>query len=550
MNTSKIVKNLKENEQDFEWYPTTEEIIKDLFLDINSNKNNISKRNSYDFSILDIGAGNGKVFSILDKYINEYYPFDENGYKPNGSIFFKKYAIEKSQILIEQMEKDIYIVGTDFKDQTLIDKKMDIIFCNPPYSQFENWIEKIIKESYSRYIYLVIPERWENEKNKKIIKERDFEYKIIGNYDFLNSEDRSARAKVHLVKIYRSKYIENDPFSTWFDSFFSINAEKEKDYKTSVGKEKIKNSLVAGENKIIALENLYKNELEKLLNNYKSFEKLDFEIFKELKVDIESLKESLKLKISGLKNKYWEILFENLEVLTKKLIKKNRKKLLEKLTEQTNIDFTSSNVYSIIIWAIKNSNEYLDEQLKKIFFDFVSDENVKRYKSNKKTWDKEDWRYKKEKNISHVALEYRIVMHGYNSFATSFYNQRTNCNLNENCLDKIKDLFTIANLLNFYIIEDPEKILWEPGQKTFFNYKDIDDNINLFCEIKIFKNGNIHYKFCQKFIRKFNVEIAKLLKWVKNPQEASEEFDISLKEASLIFKENYHISLKNNILLK
>ena len=30
-----------------------------------------------------------------------------------------------------------------------------------------------------RYIYLVIPERWENEKNKKIIKERDFEYKII-----------------------------------------------------------------------------------------------------------------------------------------------------------------------------------------------------------------------------------------------------------------------------------------------------------------------------------------------------------------------------------
>jgi hypothetical protein len=35
MTTSQMVKNLKENNQDFEWYPTTEEMARETGYDVN-----------------------------------------------------------------------------------------------------------------------------------------------------------------------------------------------------------------------------------------------------------------------------------------------------------------------------------------------------------------------------------------------------------------------------------------------------------------------------------------------------------------------------------
>ena len=94
-----IINILKENNQDFEFYPTTKEIIEVVKKDIEGEKAS---------SMLDIGAGDGRVLESMPIY--------------------KKYAIEKSKILIEQLNKDIFIIGTDFNQQTLIDKKVDVIF--------------------------------------------------------------------------------------------------------------------------------------------------------------------------------------------------------------------------------------------------------------------------------------------------------------------------------------------------------------------------------------------------------------------------------------
>jgi 16S rRNA G1207 methylase RsmC len=128
MNINKLVKEIKASNQDFEWYPTTDEIIDLIKADL---------KDSYDRegifkSVLDVGAGNGQTLNKLT---------DGN-----------KYAIEKSEILVSNMPANIFMVGTDFYENSLIDKKVDIVFSNPPYSQYKEWAVKIINEANSNHV--------------------------------------------------------------------------------------------------------------------------------------------------------------------------------------------------------------------------------------------------------------------------------------------------------------------------------------------------------------------------------------------------------------
>ena len=155
MSVGQLVEQIKQNGEDFEWYPTTQEIINEL------QKYCIKEGIAQDrytsnkiHSVLDIGCGNG---SFLDRFCsNEQF------------CIIRKYGIEKSNILAEQLSSDIVLLGSDLEENTLIDKKVDMIFCNPPYSKYEEWTEKIIKEGNCKWIALVIPTRW---KDSEIIKE-------------------------------------------------------------------------------------------------------------------------------------------------------------------------------------------------------------------------------------------------------------------------------------------------------------------------------------------------------------------------------------------
>ena len=54
--------------------------------------------------------------------------------------------LQSTQYQLQTCALPIYVViiGSDFHEQTLIDKKVDLIFCNPPYSEFELWTKQII----------------------------------------------------------------------------------------------------------------------------------------------------------------------------------------------------------------------------------------------------------------------------------------------------------------------------------------------------------------------------------------------------------------------
>jgi len=60
-----LIQKVKESEFDYEFYPTTSEIIKIINSDIHR------QYSKFEISILDIGAGNGNFFKILESLHNE-----------------------------------------------------------------------------------------------------------------------------------------------------------------------------------------------------------------------------------------------------------------------------------------------------------------------------------------------------------------------------------------------------------------------------------------------------------------------------------------------
>jgi len=547
----KIIKEIKENNQDFEFYPTTSKMAQIIFQYLPDNA-----------SVLDVGCGNGNIFNKFESF----YQKDKNGYfkKKIG----KKYGIEKSKILIEKCPKDIIILGTDFHNSTLIDKEVDIIFCNPPYSEFEDWAVRIIKEAYCQQIFLIIPRRWqESEKIAEALAFRGFEAKIIASDDFLDAE-RKARAVVDIIEINCNKLAKNwgktekdDPFISWFRETFKIKAQKEKIEKETAQKEKIENALVAGDDLVKTLCNLYRLELAKLYKNYQSLGELDAEIFEELNISIENLIEACKLKIKGLKKLYWQELFNKLKKINSRLILKYRQELIEKMNSQTAIDFDESNIYAVLIWVIKNSNDYFEKQIVDVFQSFCEPENIKNYKSNQKTWEKEGWRFRQQ-NPSHYTLELRVIK--YLSHIDGYYLDKGQLcwSDKEEINNKLNDIFVIAESLGFKVINYETKIIENKEQRVdkiidsvgnFEFLAKYQDKEIKFLDFKLFKNGNGHFKFNQEFIKKFNVEASRILGWIKSPKEAAQEFQggakVNEQEAQAFYSKTFKIENNNQLLL-
>jgi hypothetical protein len=560
MSINSLVKELKDNNSDFEFYSTTSDMIKVIANDYI--KTFIEYGTLKNFSMMDIGAGNGNVFTLFETYL----PKPKDQY--DNQAIITKYAIEKSQILINNMPDDIMVVGTDFMFQTLIDKQVDIIFCNPPYKQFKEWMIKIIREANCKVIYFVVPERWKNDdeiinaietrlglKEYKKLFDDDHKYinkyEVIGTDSFIDSEYRASRANIDIIKITFNKNRENDPFDAWFEDNFKINAKQEKqnisEYQENKSKsEKIK-ELVKGNNLIETLENLYQTDLNKLLNTYKALENIDYDLFKEMGVDLGNLKKSLKQKIKNLKVLYWNELFNNLDKITNKLTSISRKKLLDKLQKNTNIDFTASNAYAIIIWVLKNANVYIDEQLKYIYFEMAEKENIINYKSNK-VWIEDDWRYRQtKKDLKCFKLDYRLVLNRYRCFSPDKYSTYDYPNgLHIDTHTFINDLGTIANNLGFENIDSSFSFNWAPGVEHTFYYNDAKSHE--FMRIRAYKNGNIHVKFNTEFIKKLNIEMARINKWVKDETECAAELDIPVEDVKQYMGSNKKL-LPSNIKL-
>ncbi len=524
-----LINNLKNNNQDFEYYPTTDEILNAIY------ESGLGK------SILDIGCGEGKAYT----YFNEKLKND-----PARLRYLDYYGIEKSKILIDRLPKEIILLGTDFYNTTLIDKKVDTIFCNPPYSEYAEWTCKIIKEANCGYAYLVIPERWqENDSINFQIKRRGIKVQNLGNFDFLDGE-RQARAKVNLLKvdfhtkerkcysgeIEYNEYNIADPFEIWFEETFKITLIDNKldnHHKWEIEKQqrdereaKINNDIVNGKNVIDTLIEFYNNEMQNLMIQYKNICALDFTLLIEFNVNVAGVAEALKLKITNLKILYWKELFDKLDILTSKLCSRQKDALLCKLKSNVNIDFTEENIYSIVVWACKNANQYFSEQILHLFDDLSGDAAaIKLYKSNQKIFNQDDYRYKKP-DFTHYTLDYRIIV----SMSTNV----------KYAFALLQDIAVVAKNLGFetHSFYVPRRFSQAIILK---NHNKLNTPL---VEYKYFQNGNLHLRFNMDFLKAFNIEVARLNKWIHTKEDILKNFDmdITVEEINKYFNSNLLIN--------
>lgn len=471
---------------------------------------------------MDIGAGDGRVLLGFGKCLE----------RPN------LYAIEKSTVLVGTWPENITPVGTEFFEQNLACLPVDYIFCNPPYSEYEQWVATIIETGHAKKAFLVIPQRWrESAAISAALEKRGIGsagLRIIHTGDFLDA-DRRARAVINIVEItYPFKehsYHDNevqDPFDQWFDDNVStFDTEKE------VSDDAINAELVKKHDfsTITGLVDAFNEEYELMQTNYKAIFKLDYQILKELGVKKNAIRAGLKARMAGLKTKYWQLLFDRLTAITSRLCTATKKKFVEKLTGRTGIAFTASNAYAVVIWAIKHANKYFDEQLITLFKALSVQDGIKNYKSNQRVWAKDRWRFRNEE-ASHYALDYRFVVEGYKAICTDSYKLDYPNNLARDRHELIGDTIAVLGNLGFiHASSDSYQRHWVANQWQDFT----NPSGEVLMQAKAFMNGNVHWRFMPEAIKALNVEAGRLLGWIHTPDDVVAELGYTPEEAERLF---------------
>jgi hypothetical protein len=552
---ARLVEELKHADQDHEFYPTTDAIIGKLACDIGLNYTNEHrnryKGHSFD-SIMDIGAGNGKVLTRLKELCD----------------FNDLFAIEKSSILCRELSEDILVVGTEFNEQSLMSKPVDVVYCNPPYSQFEEWSRRIIRESAAKRVYLCIPQRWKNSVPiADALKFRNASARIIGEFDFEDAEDRTARAKVHLLRVDLLQEAD-DAFERWFKEQFAdvLNKFQPKPHSSphsgsdqsddETKSERPFRSLVVGPNYPEALVSLYNEEMAAIQKNYLAVGQLDPDLMREFEILPARIMACLKARMSGLKNDYWMELFSHLDAITNRLTSTSRKALLGVLHKHVQVDFTVSNILEVVIWVIKNANRYIESQLIALYEKMAEKANVVNYKSNQRVFTDNDWRYLQSWGRhegpppTHFALDYRIVLQRLGGCRPHYGTVQ----LDETAAEFMGDLMTVAGNLGFHTVPHERYSIgwsarqdWCPGAKVEFFYEDKKKGRQILFDVRAFQNGNSHFRLKQEFMLALNVEHGRLKGWLRTPAEAAEE--LKDPEAATYFKSNLQLLSDNPTLL-
>lgn len=515
--------DLKEAGEDFEWYPTTDAMLSVVARDIRKLRDN--RYGPKTSSILDIGAGDGRALEKLQQ-------LSQTDDRWESVYFDNLFAIEKSLIHLANMPKQIVVIGTEFSEQTLVDKEVDIVFCNPPYSEYENWVCRILRECAANIVYLVIPRRWrECQRLTETVKDLELTAESLGEYDF-ETADRRARAKIEIVRFQFEERSEHAAFDEAIQAMLpELDRFEMQDDETTAEPKWDAKQLATGGNLIDSLVSSYDAEQAELYETYRAVVKINPRILKELGVTKANILEGLRSKIKGLKNKYWEVLFEYLHDVKKRFATKQRRAFLESLRSKTVIDFTHGNVRSMLIWISKWSTEYCDEQLIELFKSLASHCNVKNYKSNAKVFVKDRWRYRDGVDPnSHYRVDYRLVVDGFGGINDNQYSWRSRNGLEERAHDFLSDFITIANNLGFACIDRPENHQWAAGKKISIWFADGEELM----DVRAFKNGNIHIRVNKRLMLAINVQVGKLLGWIHTAEEAVRELEPEAEDVAYV----------------
>ncbi|MDP2566431.1 class I SAM-dependent methyltransferase [Pseudoalteromonas marina] len=547
MSTAATLRELKKNSEDYSWYPTTDEQIKCITDDIlKLNKLfDLGIDNDKEIKILDIGAGDGRILTSI-----------------NGALSDQMYrgvdmlAIEKASVHTnEYFKKNITLIGSEFDETNLVSKKCSIAVCNPPYDDFQNWLEKIISQLTFGVFYAVVPVRWvKDERIQLAIKERGIKLtEVLLESDFLNAE-RRANTKVNVI---RFSFVDlndsslhlseeaiknrdnkvclctdgNDAFQRFIEDELCIKKTTVKEphrigsfnasIAETIASESLFNEngksteLVKSKGLLFALLDNYERDLNHSLDQYKLIGQIDRTLLLKLNVDTYSIQKAVKCELEGIRNVYWSMLINNLEAISQKLTKEKRTHLEDTL-KKNSLDFNYKNAIYVISYAVELANNMIEDSLIEVFKKLTNESSVtKHYKSNKHMYF-DSWRHTKPNNDTRFILDYRFI-HNYR------YNY-TGDKLNDSAYNFLGDIIVAFKLLGYSQIRTTHSQAEVLAGKSVCVYgHGIDGKEVLLLDIKFYKNGNRHIRMNQRAMLTLNVTVSRLLGWVRSKEEFEDE---------------------------
>ncbi|EGR0468576.1 DUF4942 domain-containing protein [Vibrio cholerae] len=563
MNTTKsrtlsLVNELKSANEDFEYYPTSSEMIQVVFNDVKTILETHDFHSSYgkDLRILDIGAGDGRVLLNLKEQLSAIIPERQS---------IELLAIEKSTIQIEgYRQKDIALIGTEFNETNLISKNADIAFVNPPYQHFNFWLASIISQVNFGLLYAIVPKRWrEDGLIKQAIESRQInDVTVLKEMDFLEA-DRAARANVEIIRFSFNKFEEEkeksdsllksrkyhytpiigvsrtDPFQKFIEnelglkktysnttSEFNEHCEVERIKKQMKDESSHSFELVKHRGVLSALIANYESDLSHVLSQYKKIGELDASILQELGVKHDDLLTGVKEKLLGYRNVYWSLLFDHLDALTDRLISKHKSKLLNTLKANA-LDFTHANAVYIVSYAVQIGNELIEESIVDVYKALTCESSISRYYASNQHVYKDNWRHnqfnREAAEKAKYQLDYRFVMSSYGNFSSHSWEQ----GLSESARNFTSDLMVVFKLLGYSnIFLDKQYHNINGGDSIIIMGTDPHGTLLHLAQIRFYKNGNRHIKFNQDAMLRFNVTASRILGWVRSKNEFEQENDM------------------------
>ncbi|GHG07270.1 DUF4942 domain-containing protein [Thalassotalea marina] len=546
VSTLRLVQELKNNNQDFEFYPTTADQIKTVVSDIKSLKGRFDFTGRYreTVKLLDIGAGDGRVLQAIKESFSE----DE---------YFKidPYAIEKAPIhTATYREKGITLLGTEFSQVNFISKNCTIAFVNPPYSDFNYWLSTLISHLAFGVLYAIVPERWADcPAIAEAIKIRGIKQtKVLAKDDFL-AADRQARAKVEIIRFSFQNLDEDaqenarfrgrnykpsvdqqgtDPFQLFIENelglkkTYSSTNEKFSEYEQ---RERIRKAmetegsesyeLVKTKGVLWALLDNYEIDLANTLEQYKLISQIDPNLLQELGVDYDGMRKGAKEKMFGYRNVYWSLLFDKLDAISNRLTTKHRQQLLKTLSSNA-LDFTYTNALYIVQYAVAYANELIEQSLIDVFQNLTSKDAISRYYVSNQHVVKDDWRYNETQKKAKYLLDYRFIHSNWSNFGSNSYEK----GLNEGARHFTNDLIVVFMLLgysNVYANTGYEYVGY--GDKVSIMGTTPTGDVIELLKIRFYKNGNRHLSFNQEAMLRFNVTVSRVLGWVRCKEDFATE---------------------------
>jgi hypothetical protein len=240
--------------------------------------------------------------------------------------------------------------------------------------------------------------------------------------------------------------------------------------------------------------------------------------------------------------------------VNRKLTKKSRDRLTERLTRHTALEFNQANVLAVLEWVVANANLYLDDQFIEVYERLMERANIDAYKSNQRVFKEYNfgyghfsYRHDRERFDTQVGparlkVGHRIVLECVGGLYNGPWDHEKN-KLSDMAASFISDLMTIANTLGFLTVDRmPQEGAWEGSEAQVFKWNDGEGRALLF-EVRAFKNGNLHLRFDPRFIHALNIQYGKLRGWLHGAEEAVVELGVDEAEALCCISHTHYTNI-------